>query len=597
MHVEPAPKTGTPEFKEFFRESKVVDENGAPRVVYHGTRASEDFSEFSTDGPPAQADEESVVTGSDATAFMGAHFAQEPHVANKFAAGSDWMKSRYWGDGEKPRVMPVYLSIENPKIFDSEQKLRNFIYDGKISDEFLLEEAMQGDGIDPIEDEERAQEWYRQYDEEPEHRRIINEAILSRFPEGSESAVRDAHAELGQEARSTLEAWGHDGVRYKNEVEGGTSWIAFDPTQIKSAIGNSGKFDPDDPNILADAEPPKAEAGHVDDTKNMQLATAIYKANSRYQLLTPHEITHGHCYEWAEEVTRNLPDAKRKEVDSWKLRGKADIPYHAWVEFKGKAYDAEAENGVADWKELPFFKKHSNQAVMAKLESRTVPSRAKLEDDKEGIQSDAEKQPTKQDDKIRLSGDHAAPEPGTLPIPPGTVRFYHYTHGPDDLPAIREQGLLKSRGRGDDTSYSGPSAGVWASTKKPNTYDLRRVPYVEYYATPEEISHNAEYPDRWKKNTQTGEYERQDKIDQGMMDEWASSEHHVIMYGDVPTAQILAIHEPWMDHARHLIERWDDPGMEHFHDPKELEDWQGDAWRDFSKAIEYAQKLKLSGAK
>lgn len=35
--VEPAPKTDTPEFKGWFRESKVVDENGDPLRLYHGT--------------------------------------------------------------------------------------------------------------------------------------------------------------------------------------------------------------------------------------------------------------------------------------------------------------------------------------------------------------------------------------------------------------------------------------------------------------------------------------------------------------------------------------------------------------------------------
>ena len=42
---------------------------------------------------------------------------------------------------------------------------------------------------------------------------------------------------------------GHDGIVYVNEVEGGLSWIAFRPEQIKSAIGNCGTFDPGNPLI------------------------------------------------------------------------------------------------------------------------------------------------------------------------------------------------------------------------------------------------------------------------------------------------------------------------------------------------------------
>jgi len=48
---------------------------------------------------------------------------------------------------------------------------------------------------------------------------------------------------------------GYDGITYRNVVEkvdwekGGSAYIAFDPTQIKSATGNRGTFDPNDPNI------------------------------------------------------------------------------------------------------------------------------------------------------------------------------------------------------------------------------------------------------------------------------------------------------------------------------------------------------------
>lgn len=295
----------SPAFKRWFGASKVVDESGKPRIVYHGTRAAEDFTEFSTEGHPGDEDGESIITGSDATAFMGAHFAQEPHVANQFAAGSDWMKSRYWGDEEKPRVMPVYLSIENPKIFDSEQELRDLIYDGKIRDESLLEDAMAHQGIDPFEDEEKAQEWYRQYDEDPESRRIINEAILSRSPEGMEEVVHDARAELGREARSTLEAWGHDGVRYKNEVEGGTSWIAFDPGQIKSATGNAGTWDPDSPNILKDLE----RRGHKPEPGDSTVEESVEQLAKR--VVDAHVAAHPHMQNSGEVFlfNREIPDA------------------------------------------------------------------------------------------------------------------------------------------------------------------------------------------------------------------------------------------------------------------------------------------------
>lgn len=42
---------------------------------------------------------------------------------------------------------------------------------------------------------------------------------------------------------------GHDGIVYPNSVEGGESWVAFHPSQIKLAKGNDGTWDADDPDI------------------------------------------------------------------------------------------------------------------------------------------------------------------------------------------------------------------------------------------------------------------------------------------------------------------------------------------------------------
>jgi hypothetical protein len=51
---------------------------------------------------------------------------------------------------------------------------------------------------------------------------------------------------------------GYDGLKYKNEREGeGFSFVPFNPTQIKSAIGNEGTFDPANPVIT------KAQGGYV----------------------------------------------------------------------------------------------------------------------------------------------------------------------------------------------------------------------------------------------------------------------------------------------------------------------------------------------
>lgn len=57
--------------------------------------------------------------------------------------------------------------------------------------------------------------------------------------------------------RQELEIAGYDGLKYTNvsEDSGSTSYVVFHPEQLKSAIGNSGEFDPYDPNILHSSDP------------------------------------------------------------------------------------------------------------------------------------------------------------------------------------------------------------------------------------------------------------------------------------------------------------------------------------------------------
>ena len=138
-------QTDTPEFKRWFGDSKVVDANGEPLVVYHAT--TKDFDTFDTTRR--------------ALAGEGSFFSPTP--ANNFARG----------DGGN--IMPVYLSLKNPKILNY----------GRDSDDILKQQF-----------------------------------------------IRE----------------GYDGVLLKIEGKIYTA-VAFYPTQIKSAIGNTGAFDENNPDI------------------------------------------------------------------------------------------------------------------------------------------------------------------------------------------------------------------------------------------------------------------------------------------------------------------------------------------------------------
>lgn len=98
----------TPQFKQWFGESKVVDESGAPRVVYHGTRS--DFASFDA------AKTGHATAPSSALGFFFTEDAGNGEAQGWMASGAaTWAADRdgsYAGGGN---IMPVYLALQNPK--------------------------------------------------------------------------------------------------------------------------------------------------------------------------------------------------------------------------------------------------------------------------------------------------------------------------------------------------------------------------------------------------------------------------------------------------------------------------------------------------
>ena len=95
--------TDTPEFKRWFGDSKVVDADGKPLVVYHGTASS--FEAFD----PARRGETTDTSDSK----LGFFFSSSTARANEAAVDAG-----YYGGGN---VMPVYLSMKNPLVHSGPQ--------------------------------------------------------------------------------------------------------------------------------------------------------------------------------------------------------------------------------------------------------------------------------------------------------------------------------------------------------------------------------------------------------------------------------------------------------------------------------------------
>lgn len=162
---------GIRNFYAWFGDSKVVDEQGRPMVVYHGTFA--DFDSFDDRRLGENTDDNASSQEYAETARVGFWFNSRPmgKSPERFGAGY-------------PTDMPVYLRIENP------------------NEEMNLDWLAQGlEGIS------------------------------------------------GRDYRDNLVEDGYDGLSLPDEEFGGTSYVAFRPEQIKSAIGNSGDFSTDTADI------------------------------------------------------------------------------------------------------------------------------------------------------------------------------------------------------------------------------------------------------------------------------------------------------------------------------------------------------------
>lgn len=198
-------ETGEPpsaaNFRTWFGGSKVVDADGKPLVVYHGTNKSQDgdaFTQFDS-------------YGSNYGLFgQGAYFTENAEVASSYVRK---------GRGDAPTVYPAYMKLTNP--IDMDAKANDAAWRKAFND-------VDFDAFEPAGETNEA--YYRAAEEDLTDREI----------------PRYEGAEIMQDG---LRRMGHDGIthigggRVKSEGVRHKVFIAFDPEQIKSATGNSGSFD------------------------------------------------------------------------------------------------------------------------------------------------------------------------------------------------------------------------------------------------------------------------------------------------------------------------------------------------------------------
>lgn len=192
----------TPEFKQWFSGSKVVDEDGKPLVVYHG---SPDFKGNEFTGK--------VERKNRAGNVGGYYFTPYADEASDYAADR---KTRQYQEGSQ--VLPVYLNIKRPYIA-GESRVTPAMKDAYLKEMIASNQHMS---------DERAAEWAK-----------------NKVPFFTDGRLPSADALNGDGAamQRILKAGGYDGFK------DGRHWVAFESSQIKSSIGNVGTYGSGNPDI------------------------------------------------------------------------------------------------------------------------------------------------------------------------------------------------------------------------------------------------------------------------------------------------------------------------------------------------------------
>jgi len=138
------------------------------------------------------------------------------------------------------------------------------------------------------------------------------------------------------------------------------------------------------------------------------------------------------------------------------------------------------------------------------------------------------------------------PESGSQPIPPGTMRFQHYTWG-RNVPGIEAEGLKRSYSEEKFSHGGTESPQVFATAGPPSQRDLQDIGggdkhLVEGYAHANQLDIGSPWGHHKMNEEQLGAHAR----------EVEGRRSTITFHGDVPREQILAIHAPWHGTARYL---------------------------------------------
>lgn len=226
---EPKPHhTETPEFKRWFGSSKVVDADGKPLRMYHGSY--KDFAGF------------------DRRASVGFRRGMETMdtVGSWFSSNPGEGGAAIYASGPGAAIYPVYLAISNPKHYDTFDDFLNDMHTAAGRDP--SQQSPKGVGTtDELRNKLKAEGYdgikfgrtnnMHLHDEAD---RLREKVKAAQFGKERDKAKAEYEAHIKK-----IRGMGEVSTEFDRQ----DVWVAFEPTQIKSATGNSGAFDPGHPDI------------------------------------------------------------------------------------------------------------------------------------------------------------------------------------------------------------------------------------------------------------------------------------------------------------------------------------------------------------
>ena len=355
-------------FDNFFGESKVVDKNGKPKTVFHGSVNTFEIFDKDKASPEGDMGAGFYFTDNETDADSNYHGGgadfdiKVDRLAQRIADENEDLsfeeaeaEAREQLTGE-PSQVEVYLRIENPCYVGANETIL-FDYDSireqaedRISrEDFDNEDAYEEELQYAIDDtiyeiqQEVTSNLYDILDNEniAKVQEVVADAALQGGInlENLKANLNEQYLEnyetgdlVGNEvARRIVEALGYDGIidstvseKFNMNMEAGTThYIAFYPEQIKS-VDNLGTFDRNDPNIYhqGEANAPRGQF-RID-----QDGTAIIDVLENGDPSTiVHELGHFYLYSLETLAKTNKRAAKElKEINNW-LGKKDDLNY------------------------------------------------------------------------------------------------------------------------------------------------------------------------------------------------------------------------------------------------------------------------------